>query len=89
MRRKSFGRGLPLSETWLTVETDLRADFRHEFPNLPLPVLRGLALKADSNDTPNGESLAWLRGVSLHTTSLRAQGFEEGDAYQGTVLRFR
>lgn len=89
VRRKAFGRGPPDPQRWLTVEVNLRDDFRHEFPGLPLPPLRGLALKADSNHTPGGASLAWLRSVSLHARSLREAGLREGDPYGETTLWFR
>ena len=89
VRRKSFGRGAPDAQRWLTVEVNLRDDFRHEFPGLPLPELRGLALKADSNHTPGGGSLAWLRSVSLHARSLREAGLHDGDPCGDTTLWFR
>ncbi len=89
VRRKSFGRGEPMGQVWLTVEVNLARDFRAQFPGLPLPRLGGLALKADSNDTPGRRSLAWLRAVTLHRTSLAAEGLADGDDYKGTVLLFR
>lgn len=89
VHRKAFGRGEPLPESWLTVEVDLRADFQARFPGQPLPVLGGVALKADSNHTPGGRSLAWLRSASLHRASLREQGLREGDRLGDSVLWFR
>jgi hypothetical protein len=89
VRRKAFGRGEPMAGIWLTVEVDLRRDFAAQFPGEPLPVLRGLALKSDSNDVPRQSSLAWLRAVTLHRASLGAAGHKEWDEYRGTVLVFR
>jgi hypothetical protein len=89
VHRKAFGRGEPLADTWLTVEVHLRADFQARFPGQPLPALGGLALKADSNHTPGGRSLAWLRAASLHRTSLRDEGLREGDRLEDTVVWFR
>lgn len=89
VHRKAFGQGEPAPDTWLTVEVDLRADFQARFPGQPLPVLIGVGLKADSNDTPGGHSLAWLRAASLHRTSLREAGHREGERLGGTVLWFR
>lgn len=89
VRRKSFGRGEPMGEVWLTVEVNLARDYGTQFPGAPLPVLRGLALKSDSNDVPRQRSLAWLRAVTLHRTSLAGAGLKEWDSYRGTVLLFR
>lgn len=89
VRRKSIGQGMPPAGRWLTVEMDLRADYRQEFPEGPLPVLRGLALKADSNNTTGGNSLAWVRKVSLHHGSLKTLGLRDGASYGDTELRFR
>lgn len=88
VRRKAFGRGAP-PDGWLTVEVDLLRDFREQFPGAPPPPLRGLALKSDSNHTPGGHSLAWLREVTLHRESLRAQGLAEGATLGDTTLWFR
>ncbi len=88
VRRKAFGQGLP-PDGWLTVEVNLLRDFREQFPELPPPPLRGLALKADSNHTPGGRSLAWLREATLHRESLRAQGHAEGAALGDTTLWYR
>ncbi len=89
VRRKAFGKGEPFSELWLTVEVDLRRDFRAQFPRQALPVLRGLALKSDSNDTAGQRSLAWLREVSLHRTSLADAGYENWYPFRGGTLWFR
>jgi hypothetical protein len=88
VRRKAFGQGVPPAG-WLTVEVNLLQDFREQFPHLPPPPLRGLALKSDSNHTPDGHSLAWLREVTLHRESLREQGLEEGAALGDTTLWYR
>ena len=53
------------------------------------PVLKGLNLKADSNHTPRARSLAWVRSVSLHRSSLRERGLAEGAPYEDTVLWYR
>lgn len=89
IRRKAFGQGEPLLEQWLTVEVDLRRDFQTQWPGQPLPVLRGLALKTDSNNVDGQRSLVWLRSASLHRTSLKAEGYESWSPYQGTTLWFR
>ena len=89
IRRKAFGQGEPLPHRWLTVEVDLRRDFRQQWPNQPLPAVRGLALKTDSNDVEGQRSLAWLRSVSLHRQSLKTQGYENWSLYRGTTLWFR
>jgi hypothetical protein len=88
VHRKSFGRGPP-PEGWLTVEVDLRRDFRARFPGEPLPRLGGVALKADSNHTPGERSLAWLRAAGLHRASLREAGHAEGARLGDAVLWFR
>lgn len=88
VRRKAFGRGTP-PDGWLTVEVNLLRDFRAQFPESPPPPLRGLALKSDSNHTPAGRSLAWLRQVTLHRESLRARGLAEGAALGDTTLWYR
>lgn len=89
VHRKAFGSGAPPADSWLTVEVDLRRDFRARFPGEPLPVLGGVALKADSNHTPGGSSVAWLRRATLHRTSLRDAGHAEGDRLDGALVWFR
>lgn len=98
VRRKSFGRGEPMGQVWLTVEVNLLRDFRAQFSEhrpesrqerRPPPRLGGLALKSDSNDTHGQRGLAWLRAVTLHRTSLRAVGLKDWDEYKGTVLLLR
>lgn len=88
IHRKSFGQGAP-PPGWLTVEVDLRRDFQTRFPGQPLPALAGIALKSDSNHTPGGESLAWLRSACLFPTSLRDAGLAEGARIGDTVLWYR
>lgn len=89
IRRKAFGQGEPLVEQWLTVEVNLRSDFKSQWPGQPLPVMRGVALKTDSNDVEGQRSLVWLRSASLHRSSLRAEGYDDWHAYQGTTIWFR
>ncbi len=89
VHRKAFGQGPPPAGQWLTVEVNLARDYRTRFPGRPLPTLRALALKADSNHVAAGHSLAWLRAVSLHRTSLRDAGYGEGDRLGDTVVWFR
>ena len=89
VRRKSFGQGRPPAGQWLTVEVNLLADYRTQFPAGAPPTLRGVALKTDSNDVDDGRSLAWIRSVSLHEQSLRGEGLKEWDALGDTVVWFR
>lgn len=89
VRHKSLGRGAPPAGLWITVEANLREDVRSQFPDLAAPRLVGISLKADSNHTDDGNSLAWVRSASLHRESLRAEGRREGDALGDTVLWYR
>jgi len=88
VRRKSFGQGKPPEGRWLTVEVNLRRDFREQFPDQSLPVLQGIGLSSDSNNTGTG-SLAWLRSITLHRHSLHEQGYREGDRLGDTRVWFR
>jgi hypothetical protein len=89
VRHKSIGQGRPPAGRWITVEANLREDVRSQFPELAAPQLVGISLKADSNDSEGGSSLAWVREVSLHRASLRAEGFREGDTLAHTELWYR
>jgi hypothetical protein len=89
VRRKAFGQGEPPAGQWLTVEVNLARDFAAQFPGAPPSVLGGLALKADSNNTPGASSLAWLCSVSLASASLADRGLKDGDPLGETRLWFR
>lgn len=51
---------------WVTIERDLAADYRRAFPTdrKPVPALRGVAIKCDSNDTKS-KAEAWLSALEL------------------------
>ncbi len=57
IRYISIGRGLPAAhksgEAWITIERDLLQDYRRAFPDdkKPVPNLRAILLKCDSNHT--------------------------------------
>lgn len=60
----SLGSG-PTGPWSVNLAVDLAADYRRAFPGEPLPKLKGIALKCDSNDTGTSAE-SWLTSLAFH-----------------------
>ncbi len=66
LRYLSIGSGIPAAPDWITIERDLLEDYRRLFPKHAddVPLLRGIALKCDTNNT-GGSAESWLSKIEL------------------------
>lgn len=49
---------------WLTIDRDLAADYRRCFGDGPVPKVKAVALKCDTNDLAKTRAESWVRAVS-------------------------
>ncbi len=62
--RFRIGKGTPEGKGWVTVERNLAEDYKKVFKEEPVPALRGIMVKCDSNNTGTSAE-AWLSSIKL------------------------